>query len=198
MHGKRVLPEVAFGHDQAFLVEPVSGGPNDGLWYVSWASFRMNRGSNLNPHVLPSGPKRQLPNGSQANGCRKEMGLASGTPVLVNLYTFNAECQSEDMAAVIRGAWNHEGFGSTGSNGHEAMARAAAALPDNDPHARFEEVVDADEQDLRAILIGRYEEIADRIRIAGQLPDPTGNWSGHLWLWNPAINRYERSNVITF
>src|SRR5688572_21945665 len=112
----------------------------------------METGSNIDQSITASGAKRLLTDSQQAATCRSNMGLAAGTPVYVNFYTFNEQCKGVDVDGIIGAVWLHEGYGSTHANGHESVARAEAVKPQYDPYAGAETLVDRSIDDLRAIV----------------------------------------------
>jgi hypothetical protein len=169
-------------------------GPNAGLWYVESASFRMRRGSNLNPQVLPGAPKHGISDPAQEAECRSNMGLGPADPVLVNFYTYNSGCKQVDMENFIARAWNHEEYGSPPANdGHEAKGETEAGRPENDIYAAVEGIVAADDFGVHDAVIQRFDAIEQRVRQAG-LTEPSQNWHGTFWIWSSAGQHYVESS----
>src|SRR5687767_13375695 len=123
------------------------------------------------------------------------MGLAAGTPVDVNFYTFNEQCKGVDVDGIIGAVWLHEGYGSTHANGHESVARADAVKPQYDPYAGAETLVDRSIDDLRAIVSNMaWERNAHTTDTGADTAHVvvTNNWLGHMtyWTWDPATASY--------
>jgi len=182
----RLDPDPRTDATNGYSVAQVSGGPNHGWWYVTGASYRMDRGSNLNPNVLPGGPRFHVANGTQAQECRN--GGLTGTSIYANFYEFNRYCKGVAMDAMITAAWAHEGFGSTGSNGHESVARVAAAQLAYDPYAAMEPVIATREDWLRdGVRQAAFNAGRDLTNHAANHGNGiSGNWSGTLWAYNPS------------
>jgi hypothetical protein len=180
---RRVIPDIANNNQAGYQVAQVPSGPNTGIWYVSSVDYRMNRASNINPQAEANAPKRTLPEGSQAQECRSRMNLAAGAAVQVNFYTFNEYCKGLNMGAFLSAVWSHEGFGSSGSNGHESQGRAAASRPENNIFAEVEPFVFATETQLRDEVLRVVSRIQQTVNDEGK-QEPSGNWSGQFWVWN--------------
>lgn len=150
----------------------------------------MDRGSNLNPNVLPGGPRFPVANATQAQECRN--GGLTGASIYANFYEFNRYCKGVDMDAMITAAWAHEGFGSNGNNGHESVGRHAAGQLAYDPYAAMEPLVATQEMWVRE---GARQQAFDRGRVlsnysANHGNGITGNWSGTLWAYNPSTGSF--------
>jgi hypothetical protein len=126
------------------------------------------------------------------------MGLAPGTPVLVNLYEFNKHCVGSDIDGMIAGAWNHEELGSSGRNGHEGRAYYFAEQTTYDPYFKAGDIVSTTEADLRARVVNAVQPIQNDLEtLSGDHNFVTGNWSGSLWLWNSTFTGFVQTNPIT-
>lgn len=145
----RFRPDLLANRHAGYTAAEVTGGPNDGWWYVTSASYTMDRGSNINPSLLPTAPKAALPEGPQAQMCRARMGLPPTETVRVNFYTMNEVCAGLDVDAFIRAILDHEGFGSNGANGHESLSRSYASWLRYDPYVVADREVHATEYELR-------------------------------------------------
>jgi|GEM_PF-2361015 len=187
----RYLPNMLTSPRAGYSVAQVTGGPNTGLWYVTAASYYMQRVSNLNPQVTQSGSSRQLPEGPQAAECRSQMGLAPGTPVVVNFYEYNLLCKGVNMSALIQGAWDHEGFGTAGTNGHEGRAHSLVSQLANDPYAIIEDAFNFDEASLRNAVEGAvWHRNVFVSNESGKHTHVTNNWTGSFWIWDPSTSQY--------
>jgi hypothetical protein len=184
-----VLPDPIQNPNAGYTVAPVPSGPNRGRWYVTSASYRIDRVSNMNPHWLPSGPEFML-TGPQVAEC-----IAAGInpPVRVNLYTFNRVCKGLDIDRFIAGIWGHEGYGFAGGSGHQGLGEGRAAQPGGDPAVAIEWQTRASEGHLRDIVRDAVDavSIAIQAEAADNSGNVTGNWPGGvLWVWNPITRRY--------
>ena len=156
----------------------MDGGPNAGLFYVASARFYMRRESNLNPQALPGGTPLPL-SGTQAAQCGSS----------ANFYTFN-RCMGVNVDGMLAAAWQHEGFGSHGDNGHESVAQAYATDGIyGDPMAAVDgmvsipgETLDQFSSGVRSLIWSRSDYITTNSSDASG--HVTGNWSGSAWLWN--------------
>jgi hypothetical protein len=183
-----VLPNLQVDPQAGYSIGQVTSGPNTGLWYVTDVRYYMERVSGMNPQVTANGSAFQLPEGSQANECRTNMGLGPSDPVHVYYHTFNSRCKGVDMGAVIQAIWGHEGFGANGGTGHESRAHALASQVQYDPHALIEDTFDPVEADLRTKILNAVWDLNVRLSGsnnggAGDHTYVTGNWPGELWLW---------------
>jgi len=187
---RRVQPDIDTNDQNGYTAAQVQAGPNAGYWFVSDRTFHMDRATNLNPTIKPTGPRRLLAE-PQASQCRRAMRLPFGTPVYVNQYEFNEVCMGVDMDAMVNGAWNHEEWGSGSNNGHEIRAQTIAAQMQYDPWHAVESLVFASEPDLRrkaAELVSPIQKYIDDE--GGNHNYVTGNWSGYLWLWEPSLDQF--------
>jgi hypothetical protein len=76
---------------------------------------------------------------------------------------------------ILAGVEYHEGFGTTGSNGHESVARAQAAL--HDPDAAIEHFVAWNPSDLKTEVKNRVDQVRIALEAAlNSQPEPSGNW----------------------
>jgi hypothetical protein len=189
-----VLPDPVQTPNTGYTVEPVPSGPNRGRWYVTQASFRIDRASNMNPHWLPTGPEFRL-TGPQVAEC-----IAAGVtpPVRVNLYTFNKTCKGVDIDRFIAGVWGHEGFGYAGGAGHQGLGQGRAAEPGGDPLLAIEWFTRANEMDLREDVHNAVYSVGESIQLqsADESGNVAGNWPGGLlWVWNPTTRRYVQRQI---
>jgi hypothetical protein len=190
-----ILPDPLQNPTDGYTLAPVPSGPNKGLWYVVSAQYRIDRVSNLNPHLLPSGPPYPL-GGAQSVECATA-GIA--TPVVVNLYEFNKTCKGLDMDRLIAGAWGHEGRGAFGGKGHQGLAEAAAALPEGDPLYLIERRTGLSESLLRVQVIAGVDQASSTIDEAAGEAFVTGNWpGGPLWTWDAGSSAYTLRPIPAF
>lgn len=142
----------AVSRDSGVTAAGVSGGPNDGLWYVAEAHYYMDRTSEMNPFIRPMGPTDTLTNSTDRRVCRQPLNLGKDDPVVVNFFTYNSACRSFSLTPVFDAIWAHESLGTLPSNGHEGRRRAAARDAMNDPYRIAEPLVGASLADLRFIV----------------------------------------------
>jgi hypothetical protein len=184
-----VLPHIPHQPNGGYTVGQVNSGPNQGLWFVGAAVFRIDRYSKMNPHMRANAPKRRVW-GESAQACR-DAGYTNEPSVEVNLYTFNRHCKGVNMTAFHRAILNHEGYGSGSRNGHQAQGEDAAAKIENDMHAQLEDIVFQTEADLRAEVGRRYRDVDDRIWNAARSHQfVRGNWTLGYWVWDPDSTTY--------
>jgi hypothetical protein len=89
------------------------------------------------------------------------------------------------MTAFVDAVWGHEGFGYNGGQGHESLARTAAAEPQNDPYTAIEPLVFADSASLESVVASKVVPIAVDITQRSDNPNPTGNYpAGPIWFWD--------------
>lgn len=196
-HHRWVLPDPVMKPDSGYTLTPVPGGPNAGRWYVSAASYRIDRASNLNPHWLASGQAFPL-TGPQVADC-VHAGLHP--PIRVNLYTFNEVCKGQDVDRLIAGAWGHEGFGAFGGKGHQGLAEAAAAQTSGDPLYAIEWLTAATKPDLRTQVLNLVDATSQTIDAATDdlSGSVTGNFpGGQIWLWHTVTRRYVLTTIPSF
>jgi hypothetical protein len=190
----RIDPDPRRDSINGYTIDQVPSGPNKGVWYVTSASYRMDRGSNINPNALPGGARFLVSDPAQAQECRNA-GL-TGTQISANFYEFNKYCKRVDMDAFLSATWAHEGFGTTGANGHESVARAAAATLPYDPYAAIEALVADDETTLRrGVLNQAFDRGADLSNYSALHSNGvSGNWSGVIWLYDPNSGSFISAN----
>ena len=187
-------------HDSTgFKVAQVSGGPNDGLWYVTEVTYRMDDESNINQELTANARHPfSVTDMSQAGPCRHKLGYAGPPPVPINFFQFNAICKNRDLSAMFAGIWAHEGMGSGSGNGHEAQSRIAAARPENDVYEVVEPLYGPTEGDLRALVLADVGEIDNRIqRFGGDHRRVNGNWCGSAWLFDQTSGSFLFAHIVT-
>lgn len=178
-----VQPDSHAPTGDGFAVETVASGPNQGLHFVSSASLHMLRESTYNPGLWPNAPAVQLsdtPPWTQATECGAS----------ANWYQFSL-CKHADADGFIAGVKAHEGWGSTGHNGHFSAAYDAVTDPANDPMIFLDQEV-GEKSITQAEFIARLrdgfypragaaDEATKDISNGGHIV--TGNWSGIYWGW---------------
>lgn len=143
--------------DSGYLQESVVSGPNDGLHYVTSASFYMDRMAEMNPFLSPTSPTRDtLTDNSDVRDCEKWGNYPKNQPVVTNWWEFNEKCKKNfSLDPFFAGLWAHEGLGdqslrgTSSANGHEARRRFAANKIENDPEQIVERIVNVDTLTLR-------------------------------------------------
>lgn len=161
----------------------VNSGPNEGIMYVDTVTFRMDRASNINPSITPTGTAFPL-SGVQAQACGAS----------ANVYQFNV-CMGVDMATFLAALWGHEGMGYGAGMGHESAARRAAVQSDNDPYLGTEPLLSASGESLDS-FVGRLRDVVIRrgneiTRYAAEGSGNVGNnWSGTLFVYDVASGTF--------
>ena len=115
----------------------MSGGPNGGF---QSARYELKRTSTYNSGLWSSAPAVQL-TGQQQVACGD----------WANWYAFS-RCMGVDPDAYIAGARAHEGWGTTGHNGHFSAAYDAVIDPNNDPMIFFDRQVGSRSTGLHAFI----------------------------------------------
>jgi len=193
---RRLQPDPVESTDRAVTPFHITVGPNQGIWIVGAAHFNMERVGNVNPGILPSGtPSHPVPLKSATTSCIQGLGASpKAKSVNANWWQFNNYCGGDpqfltgrNMADFVDGVWAHEEFGWNSGTGHESLARAEAAKPENDPYQAMNGLYALDSVTLMALVSSRGLTISDRINIASADPKPSGNIpaGGWLWFWAP-------------
>lgn len=194
----RYQPNLRTSPHAGYTIGQVTSGPNAGFWYVTSVRYTMDRGSNINPSLTAGGSRHLLTDPGQAATCRTAMGLAPVDPVYVNFYTFNEVCMGVDVDGILGAVWLHEGFGSTGSNGHESVSRTEAAKVQNDPYVHGDTLASPDPMYLQAVMPnGVWDQNVRVTNLGAAHTHVHGNWSGNMqyWMWNPSTGRYELTTL---
>ncbi|HEX6746655.1 MAG TPA: hypothetical protein VF092_05115 [Longimicrobium sp.] len=118
-----VQPDSYSPAGDGFVARTVQSGPNQGFHYIESARLNIKRESSVNVGLRPDAPQVPL--------LRLGLNQRSCSTNLINWYQFTL-CQGVDPEGYIRGVHNHEGYGSTGHNGHYSAAYDAAVDPAND------------------------------------------------------------------
>jgi len=154
-------------------------GPNDGIFYISNASYFFKSTSQLHQDVLPGAPTYVLTDTQQANVCRSAMGLPPG-PVTVNFWQFNGSCQQVvGWSGFVNAAWDHE-------RQHFEQAETALMQPGNNIYIELEKIVEPSSFAATGDIDIVYNRIQDAATVAGNV-EPTGNWTTPFWLWTSDV-----------
>lgn len=181
-----IIPDADQGDKSGYDLKEVPSGPNKGLWYVTRAEFKIDRGSNLNPDALKSSDMRMPLTTSEAAACPLLQPDPDGI-VRANWFMFNSVCKNVSAQDIIDAAWLHEGRGSKGNNGHQSVGEAAAAQPRNDPRFQLEVLYATNEADLDRAVVQALRNAAARIDRESDRVDrgKPGNWpGGTIWVWS--------------
>jgi hypothetical protein len=178
--GRFIQPDSYAPAGDGFTAATVPSGPNQGMHYVVQAKLYLRRESTYSSGLWPNARQEMLHNNppwTQARDCGP----------LANWYQFST-CMGAGPDAFIAGVRNHEGWGSTGHNGHFSAAYDAVADPANDPMRYFEETVGSNQMSLGDFIITLREGFYARAREADRAtldggPVMVGNWSGIYWGW---------------
>jgi hypothetical protein len=173
---QRMIQPDSYDAGDGFRAVTVQDGPNKGFHYIQTATLWLRRESSINAGLGPDAPQVPL--------LRVGFGQRPCSS-MVNWYQFTL-CQGVDPEAYITGIRNHEGYGSTGHNGHYSTAYDAVTNPANDPMIYFDQIVGSNRIDwdtfVMQVRFGFYPRAAavDRATLdtvnGGTLV--TGNYSG--------------------
>ena len=165
-----IQPSATVFPDSGAIPTVVSTGPNQGLWYIGSAHYRIQRASELNPSLGPNGAVDSLTHGDDLSICRAALGLGPTDPVIVNFYTYNKYCQYHDIDLWRSLLLAHEFMGTkvpntdwSVANGHQARAYIGARLPENDPYQITEPLVRASRSHLVSAVSGLVSGANERI-----------------------------------
>ncbi len=141
----------------------------------------MDHESGLNPTLMQaSSATFPLTTASEKKDC-KPLGTSSA-----NFYNFNNKCKKINLNSFFAGLWNHEGFGSTGVNGHESQARIAAADPANNVYNLVERVYGTTLDDVQYLAGDQAYQASQRIStVSADHSVVKNNWCGSLWQYDP-------------
>ncbi len=194
----------AASRDSGFTASAVVDGPNDGLWYVSAVHYYMDRTTEMNPFIRPSGPTMSLTNRTDLRICRRELNLGKNAPVIVNFHTYNTICQRFALTAFFNAIWAHEAMGTNNpldalqANGHEARRRIVARDTLSDPYWLTEPTVRGSLTQLRIDVALDVDDADQRISAAAD-PDHqrVGNYlvqgvCGSAWVFNTPTQSYAK------
>ncbi len=198
-----IEPDLRSNIDAGTTVTPVGSGPNQGLWYVTEATFHLDRVTEMNPSIRPGWPTHQLFHLDQRKGCAPKLGLNGNPPISVNLYIYNTICEESPLDLLYAGLWAHEGFGinnqldSATANGHEARRRIAARDIRNDPRAIVEPLVlpGPSATSLKLLIeslvlnadVAIFELSGDEAAVKDNFLDPSGG-CGRLWVFSSEVS----------
>lgn len=177
----------------------ILSGPNKEYWYVVAQTWNMKRIGNVNPAILPGSPRTHPLRKKVKKACRQALGFGPNVAVFANFYEYNDKCANISMSVFVDAVWGHEGFGYNGGQGHESLARTAAAEPQNDPYTAIEALVYADSASLESVVRSKVVPIAFDVTQRSDDPLPTGNRSaGPIWFWDSGPAIYSQYNINGF
>lgn len=189
-----ILPDLAKGETGGYAISRVPSGPNEGFWFVSRADFRIERGSNYNPHIQPgASPTYTLP-AAQASACTA-IGAQPDGSVLVNWYDYNKLCRGIAVDPWLAAVRAHEGYGTLGTNGHQSQGELAAADPRNDPRRLLEGLYTRNQADLDDRVRREVSRAEARIARAGGSEPTTNHPAFTMWVWSYQRNRMDTYNM---
>jgi hypothetical protein len=158
----------AWNSGDGFALNSVSGGPNNGQWWISSAWHSMYLVSNVNQFVLPSAPAFTLTDPGNVSMC--------GGQTQANYYYFNDSCAEYDVDAFITALWAHE-------DAHMAGGVQSAAV--NNPRQEIEGLLSmTSEANLRSMIENALQGVDGAI-----LSDAFNHahsqtfWQGRDWYW---------------
>lgn len=183
---RQIQPDSYAPAGDGFTAVTVPGGPNQGLHYVQSARYSLKRKSTYNSGLWPNAPAVPLKDQQQA---------ACGN--WANWQGFS-RCMGVDPDAYIAGTRAHEGWGTTGHNGHFSAAYDAVTDPNNDPMIFFDQRVGSNSLDLNTFILRVREGFHERAKRADDATldirdggtKVTGNWSGTYHGWAPGEGKF--------
>jgi len=167
----------SYSAGDGFVAVTVTTGPNQGFHYIQSARMNLKRESSYNIRLGPNAPRVQvLRYGLNQRRCASDW---------VNWREFTL-CQGVDPEGYVRGVHDHEGYGSTGHNGHYSAAYDAVTSPSNDPMIYFDQIVGTNSMDWGTFVLlvrdGFYKRAKAVDDAARDIPNGgtivTGNYSG--------------------
>lgn len=161
------------GPNQGFTIAEGSG-PNDGAWYVTNPTTRMDLRTQVNKKYRPDATKFPV-NGiaSVVQGCTAAYSPNPVPPQ--NNHGVNTTCfQIADFSALVNFAWNHEAQ-------HLALAQPEAAQSQNDIYAQWESIVRPTQPDAFDAATEAQNHMHQRVAAAA-ISSHTGG-STRFWLW---------------
>lgn len=171
-----IRPDYTQGETGGFTVPQtaIASGPNKGAYYVTSATFYSYTGSAVNPHLKSS---------SSTTYSSTDPGQSQCSPM--NWYDANDCLGGASSQAFVAGILNHEGRGTTGTNGHQSFWELEAGKAAYDPMAAVEGIVGMDRGDLmldvEAAVNNRSTSLQTVVDAKGE---PSGNFpSAVRWLW---------------
>ncbi len=181
---------LAAGYEE---LQVTGGGPNDGLWYVEQAHYRMDRVSQITIYLRPDGPRSALTSKRDKDACED-----NGQPTTVNIYEFNEYCLIHDVDEFLAGILRHEGPGTGGQpNGHQARNEMAAASQGQDPYVEAERLVRDSPGDLSDAVFNEILSIDVHIGFVADDHDVVNdNWCGSAFLYEKkGKGRYKEQQI---
>jgi hypothetical protein len=159
----------------------------------------MKRIGNINPAMLASSPHTHALPKKTPKHCRQALGFPINATPFANFNQYNDKCQGISMTAFVDAVWGHEGFGHNGGQGHESLARTAAAEPQNDPYTAIEPLVFPDSASLENVVFSKVVPIAVDITQRAADPNPTGNYpGGPMWFWDSGTSLFTLYQILGF
>jgi hypothetical protein len=170
-----------------YALQSAPSGPNEGLWYVSAVSYRMDTESNINSSMKVGGaPIYTLTNSDDKTACKKAKLTAA------NFYDFSTACKKVNLTPFFDGIWNHEGYGPNNNlAGHQAHLELAALFPQGDPYLSLERVFDTNfvGADLAAINTAQDVNLFLNDQAANE-SGVNGGFCGDTWQWKTTTNQF--------
>lgn len=185
-----IVPDLAKGESGGYTIGE-GGGPNQGFFYIESASFRIERGSNVNPNIQPGASWTFALSASDASACTSIAPQPDGS-VAANWYDFNRLCHGLAMDAWLAAVHAHEGYGTHGNNGHQSQGENEALKTGNDPKRLIEDLYTRDRQDLENRVVREVTRAESRIARAGGREPTTNHPAQNMWSWSYNRDRWVR------
>lgn len=183
---RMVQPDSYTPAGDGFTAGTVTSGPNQGFHYIRTAKLYLRRQSSYNLGMRWDAPRVAL-QGAQQSACGD----------WANWFEYTL-CAGYSPDAYIAGAHAHEGYGTTGHNGHFSAAYDAVADPGYDPMIFFDQQVGGNDialDDFMNFVRHDFQLLAERadratldLALGGTIV--TGNYSGEYCGWLPAEGRF--------
>lgn len=180
-------PDYLNGETGGFTTGSVGSGPNTGLHYVTSASFYSHRGSAVNSNLE-----------SSASPIFASTDPAQAQCSPSNWYDANDCLGGASSQALVAGILNHEAYGTTGTNGHQAFYETEAAAAQFDPNATVEGIVGRSQNEVANAVTSTVDALSANLQAAvGAKGEPTGSFPpATRWAWD-FDSLYWRSTVWT-
>lgn len=180
-----VRPDPAQGETGGYVISEITSGPNEGVFFVSSASFHSNRGSNIRNDIIPgSGVTFTSSDPAQANCSGK------------NWYNMN-QCMGGSPGAIVSAVWAHEGYGYYG-HGHQAYYEAAAAQAANDPAAQIDEMYATSFNSLDQAIKAKIQTLQGALAAAGGQEATNNIISPTAWLYSYGTYSFQLATFPSF
>jgi hypothetical protein len=111
----------------------------------------------------------------------------------MNWYQANDCLGGASSQAFVAGVMNHEGYGSTGTNGHQSFYESEAGQTAYDPMTAVEKLVEMSPSALADAVRDEVNNRSNTLKAAVEAKgEPSGNFpSAVRWLWVIALHYWQ-------